>query len=276
MVYISMQLAELHYIAAPSIDAPSIVKRAEDLIHSGLKFNITESSDAFLFSHSRHSVDYEDGAVPIQTAVLSAGKSSDPKAYSDHIQQSWSCNDAVERIERCTTSLLVSEMMARNSEPAVRIRLFHGVLHSLVEITRPHAIVFRHSQQIVSPETYLESCSKDPIYRTGALNVRFFTISNSDTDDMIMDTRGLDEIGLHDLQCHFHNLDPNQVSQVLFNSAYYLFEKGPIIESGQTLAGTDPESKWVCQFENSLLEPMRELLDLNPGPLFSAGSQQSS
>ena len=163
--------------------------------------------------------------------------------------------------------------MARGFEPTDRVRLFHGVLQAAVEITKPHAIVFGHSQQIVAPDAYLKSCSDDPIKRLGGLNVRFFSISNSDSGDMLMDTRGLDEIGLHDLQCHFHDLDPNDVSQVLLNTALYIFENGPVIESGQTVAGTAPESQWQCQFEESLLEPKREVLDLNPGQLFAAGNR---
>jgi hypothetical protein len=88
-----------------------------------------------------------------------------------------------------------------------------------------------------------------------------------------MDTRGLTEIGLHDLQCHYRDLDPTQVARVLFNTALYIFEKGPVIESGQTIAGIDPNSKWRCQFESSLLEPKREVLDINPGAPYAAGKR---
>lgn len=55
------------------------------------------------------------------------------------------------------------------------------------------------------------------------------------------------------------------MSRVLYNTAIYIFENGPVIESGQTVAGIEADSKWRCQFENSLLEPKREILDLNPG-----------
>src|SRR5262249_26981222 len=142
--------------------------------------------------------------------------------------------------------------------------LFHGVLRAMIEETAPDALVFKHSQQVVAPADYLAACYKAPIFRPGSLNVRFFNVSNSD-GDTIMDTRGLEEIGLHDLQCHFRDLDPNEVSRVLYNTALYLFEKGPIIETGQTVAGIEPDSKWRCQFENSMLDPKREVLDLNPG-----------
>jgi hypothetical protein len=104
------------------------------------------------------------------------------------------------------------------------------------------------------------------------LNVRFFNISNS-PGEMIMDTRGLHELGLHDLQCHFRELEPNGVSRVLYNTALYIFEHGAVIESGHTVAGIDPDSRWKCQFENSLLAPEREILDLNPGPPHAAGGR---
>lgn len=270
----SMQMAELHYTTTPSYDAANIAARAEELLHSGIESPQSDSgSGTLLFFHKNHSVQYKDSAAPPQTAILATNKSTDPAAYTDRIQQSWSCDDAAERISASKYSRLVTEMMARGLEPPERIRLFHGVLQAFVEITHPHAIAFGHSQQIVAADAYLESCSMDPIQRLGSLNVRFFNISNSDANDMIMDTRGLDEIGLHDLQCHFRDLDPNDVSELLFNIGLYIFENGSVIESGQTVAGTEPESKWICQFEESLLEPKRELLDLNPGSPFAAGGR---
>ena len=270
----AMQMAELHYISGPSYDAAQIAARAEELLHSGIESPKSDSaSGTLLFFHTKINVQYKDGAIPPQTAILATDKSTDPAAYADRIQQSWSCDDAADRIGTSKYSRLVTEMMARGLPPAERIRLFHGVLQAFVEITQPHAIAFGHSQQIVSGDAYLGSCSMDPIQRLGSLNVRFFNISNSDSNDMIMDTRGLDEIGLHDLQCHFRDLDPNRVSQMLFNTGLYIFENGAVIESGQTIAGAEPESKWECRFEESLLEPKRELLDINPGASYAAGGR---
>ena len=270
----SMQMAELHFRSPPSYDAALIAARAEELLESGIHSPERDSdTDTLLFFHTKHQADYKDGTVPASTAILATDRPTDVEAYADRIQQSWSCDDAAERIASSSTSRLVTEMMSRQLKPVDRIRLFHGVLQAFAEITQPHAIVFSHSQQVVAGDSYLESCSHDPIQRLGSLNVRFFNISNSDNKDMIMDLRGLDEIGLHDLQCHFRDLDPNGVSRVLFNTALYIFENGPVIESGQTVAGSEPDSKWACQFENSLLEPQRQLLDLNPGSPFAAGGR---
>lgn len=270
----SMQMVELHYVSPPSYDATTIAERAESLIHSGIEFPAhTEQSGTLLLVHTRYPIQYKEGAAPAQTAILSPSKQSDPANYFDTIQQSWACNNAKDLIQACTKCHVITEMMARLLEPIDRLKLFHGVLQAFVEITRPHAIVFSHSQQIIAPDAYLASCDQAPIHRPGSLNVRFFRIKNSDNDDMLMDTRGLDEIGLYDLQCHFRDLDPNDVSRVLYNTALYIAENGAVIESGHTITGTTPESKWKCQFENSLLEPKRVLLDLNPGSPFAAGNR---
>jgi Domain of unknown function (DUF4261) len=155
------------------------------------------------------------------------------------------------------------EMMADGLEPLVRLSLFHAMLQATIEVAHPHVILFRHSEQAIDPTNYLACCNLEPILRPGALNVRFFNIANTE-GEMLMDTRGMEEIGLHDLQCHFRRLDPKNVTGVLANTAIYIAQNGAVIESGHTIAGIEPGSKWSCQFERSLIEPQRVLLDLNP------------
>jgi len=268
-----LQLVELHFRQRPEPDFSAIRRRAESIL--GSELDVPKSGDAknaFLFFHKSHPVTYTDGRVPAQTAILAAHKSIDMDAYAEDIQQSWGCPDAASLLEDSAHTLLVTEMMARLLDPSGRVRLFHGVLQAVIEETIPDALVFKHSQQVVDPQAYLAAINDAPIKRPGSLNVRFFNISNSD-GDMIMDTRGLHEVGLHDLQCHFRELDPNEVSRVLLDSAIYIFENGAVIESGNTIVSVEPDSKWVCQFENSLIPPDRELLDLNPGPAFAAGGR---
>ena len=270
----SMQMAELHYTTPPSYDPAALAARAEQLLDSEIETLAPDSNNGtFLLIHKNHSVQLEERVVVPQTAILATDKETNPADYTTTVQQSWACNDAAARIESSKCALLVTEMLADGLEPADRLRLFHGVLQALVEVTQPNAIVFKHSQQIAYPLAYLESCEKDPIERLGSLNVRFYSISNSETRDMLMDTRGLDEIGLHDLQVHFRDLDPNDVSQLLFSTAKYIFENGPVIDADQTVAGTVPDSKWGCQFEQSLVAPKRAVLDLNPGPPHAAGAR---
>jgi hypothetical protein len=268
-----IQITELHFHRSPACDFAAVMTRAQEILESDLDSpDPREAHEAFLIFHKAYPVKYVEGKIPAQTAILATERSPQPEAYQQEIQQSWRCRRAEELLRGCKETRLVTEMMAQLLPPQDRIALFHGVLRAMIEVTNPDALVFKHSQQIIEPADYMTSCDQDPILRPGSINVRFFNISNSD-GDMVMDTRGLTEIGLHDLQCHFRGLDPTAVARVLFNTGVYIFEKGPVIESGQTVAGIEPNSKWHCQFEASLLEPKRELLDLNPGKPYAAGER---
>jgi hypothetical protein len=268
-----MQITELHFRRKPNCDYAAVKARAQKILESDIDSSDPQEADnAFLIFHKGHPVKYTEGQVPAQTAILAADRPPQLEAYRQDLQQSWRCGRAEELLRGCKVTYMVTEMMARLLPPQDRVSLFHGVLRAMIEVTTPNALVFKHSQQVIEPADYLAACGEDPIFRPGSLNVRFFNISNSD-GDKLMDTRGLAEVGLHDLQCHFRGLDPKSVAGVLFNTGVYVFEKGAVIASGQTVAGIEPNSKWRCQFENSLLEPTREVLDLNPGKPYAAGNR---
>jgi hypothetical protein len=268
-----MQITELHFRRPPACDYAAVRARAQEILGSELDSpDPRGAGKAFLIVHKGHPVTYAEGEVPAQTAILATDQAPQLEAYRQEIQQSWRCRHAEELLRGCRETRLVTEMMARSLPPGDRVALFHGVLRAMIEVTGPDALVFKHTQQVIEPADYLAACDQDPILRPGALNVRFFNIANSD-GDMVMDTRGLADVGLHDLQCHFRDLDPTAVARVLYNTAVYVFENGPVIQSGQTVAGTEPDSKWRCQFEDSLVEPKREVLDLNPGPPYAAGKR---
>jgi hypothetical protein len=268
-----MQIAELHFRQQPIYDFAAIKARSETILDNELDCSDpSQAAKAFIIFHKRFPVTYTDRRIPAQTAILVTDQPPQLEAYRQEIQQSWRCPGADELLRDSQQSILVTEMMSRHLTPHDRVRLFHGVLHATVELAKPDALVFKHSQQVVSPSQYLDACKSDPIQRPGSLNVRFFNISNSN-GDMIMDTRGLHELGLHDLQCHYRNLDPKEVGRVLFNTALYIFQNGPVIKAGETVQGTEPGSKWRCQFERSMPEPKRDVLDLDPGNSFAAGNR---
>jgi hypothetical protein len=266
---IAMQIVELHFATEPKCDYLAIKSRAETLLAEQLDTpDAGSAKDAFLFFHKQHPIQLKDAVIAPQTALLRANKPINIDGYADDIQQSWGFRDCAPVLSTSNHTILVTEMMARSLPAPDRVHLFHGVLQAVIELTKPIALVFKHSQQVVQPRAYLDNAGDVPILRPGSLNVRFFNISNS-SGDMLMDTRGLSEIGLHDLQCHFRDLDPNEVS-ALFNTD--LFENGPVIESGNTVA--EEGAKWICQFEDALVPPEREVLDLNPGPPYAAGGRE--
>jgi hypothetical protein len=55
-----------------------------------------------------------------------------------------------------------------------------------------------------------------------------------------------------------------------------LYESGDVIKDNHTVAGVGPDSKWICQHEQSLAKPERVVLDLNPGSPYAAGNRKKS
>lgn len=267
------QMVQLGYESAPVFDAQAIATRAEEILGSGIEL---ASDGPMIFWHMDHTVSYQDKKdVPGQTVLLPAPDGQPTEvSFDEAIQQSWKCDDAADRVAACSSFPMLTEMLTRALEAGDRLKLFHGVLQAVAELTTPTALIFQHSQQVIAPRDYLATCNEPPEVRAGSINIRFFNISNSDTNDMLMDTRGLHEIGLNDLQCHYRDIQPSDVAQVLFNTACYTVEQGPVIESGHTIEGHAPENPWHCQFQDAMVNPERVVLDLDPGPPFAAGNRE--
>jgi hypothetical protein len=163
-------------------------------------------------------------------------------------------------------------MMASGLPYKQRLDVFLDALSAILEVVPCQAIHWRVSQQVLMPDRFLDSRigGEGHFLFTGPLNVRFFDIGNA-PEAKLADTMGLAALGLPDVQCHFHGLDPDEVVRVLYNLALYVFENGDVIESGQTVTGRDDGEPWTCRHEEALVSPRRVVLDVNPGPLFAAG-----
>lgn len=269
-----MQSVVLHFASPPQPDYGAIHDRAEELLGESLDCPPPgDVKNAFALWHRAHPITLKQGTIYPQTALLRADQPVKLEALAEYFQQSWQCRDAAELVAASRHTLLVVEMMAQSLPAIERVRLFHGVLQAAIELTRPIALQFHHSQQVVRTQDWLDAVGEEPVLRPGTLNVRFFNIAETD-GDMLMDTRGLKELDLPDLQCHFRDLDPNELSRVLYNTAIYLLEHGPVIESGHTIQGIETGSKWTCQLEDALIPPARTVLDVNPGPPHAAGTRQ--
>lgn len=266
-----LQCVEMMFEKPVSLDYRAIADQARHILASTINAKELDQGGVLLF-HTDVLCQYAEGEAPVQTSIFATDRESSPESYADEVNQSWRCENAIELIAKAKRSVLVTEMMASLAAPNDRLRLFHGVLEAVIRVARPAALVFKHSQQVVDPADYLNSLDAPLLERPGSINVRFFQITDR-PGEMLMDLVGLGTIGLHDLQCHFLDLSPDEVSQQLYGLANYLFENGPVIESGHTIEGVTPGTKWRCQFENSLLPPDRSVLDLNPGRPFAAGDR---
>src|SRR5262245_11282453 len=139
-----MQFTELHFRRTPECDYSAVKARAQEILESELdSTDPGETDKAFLIIHRSHPVEYTDGQVPAQTAILSADQPPQLEAYQQEIQQSWRCRHAEELLRDCKEAKLVTELMARLLPPQDRVSLFHGVLRAIIEETNPDALVFK-------------------------------------------------------------------------------------------------------------------------------------
>ena len=230
------------------------------------------SDGVALLPHAAHSFDI-NAASGVKTILLSTGVAvpRGPLSAAEALaatpaDQSWSWPDAEQQVPGCTHRILVTEVVASGFEPKPRVESFQRVLRLLAAETRPAAVRWLHNSHWRDPR---ELEAAHPL--AGPVNMRFFLVSN-DEGAMVVDSLGMYQLGLPDVQVHFRDKDPNQMVELAFNVAAYLYEHGPVIESNSRLNGPD-DLVFTARWEDSLLPPLRTVIDLDPGPSYSAGNR---
>ena len=109
-----------------------------------------------------------------------------------------------------------------------------------------------------------------------AVNVRFFNIEG--TDDMIVDSVGMSTLWLPDVQYHFNTLNPNSVVYHAYSVLCYIYDNECPIKSGDCVDGLEngemsKNVQWNVQYEESLIQPVREVLDVNVGK-YASGNRE--
>ena len=140
------------------------------------------------------------------------------------------------------------------------------------------AIFIPHSGKLTDVNYFKDGMKYDLAGRfiRTAVNARFFRIENS--DDFVVDTLGMFAFGMSDVQVHFHGLKPDDVVNYVYNIASYQFSGDFPVKSGDTIDGLDESGKisadiqWKARYENSLIQPLREVLDINCGE-YAAGAR---
>lgn len=218
-----------------------------------------------------HIVEFEDGKAPVQF-LLTSCMDFDGKTVDDFTRsQMWDCQDDRDRIlEECRYSMLATDFLARGLPSLERADMEMDYLEALAELFPScEAFFFNSSGKLFEAEEIRGNQIEGPDrFIRYAVNVRFFTIQ--DSEDMLIDTLGMDTLFLPDLQYHFHDLDPNWVVNHAYNVASYLLTSSNEIESGETIDGIkdgkmDQSVQWKCQYEDALIQPNRPVLDINTG-----------
>lgn len=273
------------YFFVPVFESPITMPTLDDFLEAlSRKFGEIEPmmnepkmpndpSDLLGFALWEHLAFYEKEQQSIPSQLILFGPDAFDQTQWDEmiINQFWDCPDREDFAARCNYALMASNMMAASLPVVEQYQIIADYADLLLDIfPECIGIYWPHSQRLVPREVFLaQNWGRSALhFLDGGLNVRFFNIENS--DEMLFDTLGLTAIGLPDLQCHCKDLEPDDVVNFLRNLAAYLYEKGDIIEDGNTVEGID-HGKWRCQREDAIVEPGRLVLDILAGPYAGGG-----
>ena len=235
---------------------------------------VSGDSGMHSFALLSHLVTYEDGKEAASMVMMTDCDEIE-KPHGDDIArtQFWDCQDGVELLDSCKYQVMFGDFMAGGLPALERADILADWLEIALELFPSCVAVYVNAsgKLLTADRARSNPCSGPQRFIWFGLNVRFFSIQG--TDDSLVDSLGLYALGLPDVQYHFHSLNPDDVVNHAYNTATYQFENDAPIQSGHTIGGLSEDSSWKCQYEHSLIQPSRDLLDIEMGE-FAAGNRK--
>lgn len=256
--------------ASPSIDivVEKLKERFGDVDIVGDNTNLSS------FALSDHTIAYEGGKKAPSMVIITECESIE-KPLGDAVArtQFWDCPNGVELLDSCSWQVMIGDFMARGLPALERAEILADWLEIALELFPSCvAVYFQASAKLLTAEQLKDNPYSGALrFFYGGVNARFFNIQG--TNDMLVDTLGMYAFALPDMQYHFHTLNPNEVVNHAYNTAIYQFENDAPIKQDDTIQGLDSESKWKCQYESALIQPKRDVLDINTGE-YAAGNRK--
>lgn len=212
--------------------------------------------------------------MPAPVTVLVDERPPDLEALAAPLAQSWQLPEREEILAGCRYVITIRETLVSPVGPQERLKLVQQGVAAALEAVHGEALHCIDAQQIIPPGLFIGETEAHglPCLQAGAINVRLFRVDGDERGDgrMVMDTMGLAAFGLPDLQIDYRWLDPGQVAATLFAAAGYLFKEGDVVAAGHAIEGSLPGSAWTVRRERSIVEPHREVIDLDPGAPYSS------
>ncbi len=238
---------------------------------------VSDSPQLTSFAVKKYLSHFKDASLPPQIIMAEVHEFDQESIDGFSRSQLWEVADRNEVLEKCRYELFLFDMMAAGMDYKERGKMLAEWLETALSLFPDCTAVW------VKPAGKLFTASQvrnfnlpreDRFVRLG-VNVRFFNIQGS--DDKMIDTLGLYAFGLPDIQYHFHGLVPDDVVRHAYSVASYLYEANAPVNSGETIDGLkggelSPDVQWVCQYEESLIQPVRLVMDICPGE-YAAGNR---
>ncbi len=243
---------------------------------------VSRQRDDVRFSPEHYEA-YSDGSThPVQLGMSNVLPFDDKKSVSEFERsQIWNLQNAEDILHNCRYCVKIYDVSAEGQLPKQRAEMLIIWLDTALKLFPSCKAVWIKSsgklQLAKSIRTFKQVGITKFIYST--LNVRFFNIPQS--NEFIVDTVGLYAIGLSDVQFNFNarGLKPSKVADLAYRLAWYVLNTDDMpIKDGDTIDGIDengmmnPKVQWTCRYEDSLVEPLRPVLDVAAGK-YAAGDR---
>jgi len=253
-------------------DKPPCMPNISDLENSlnekfGEVKNIS-NDELIVFAVNKYITQFKDGSSPVQLAMSKATKFEQEKLSDIERSQLWNVKNGKELLNTITYKIQILDLMCF-LDYKDRCNLLMDWLEVAVSLFPECKGIWIPSagKLFTADDVRNHQIENDDRFVYFCVNTRLFNIQNS--DEMLVDTLGMYAIGLTDVQYHFHGLDPKAIVNHAYNVASYIFSSEQEINNGETIDGLDNNTtsqdvQWKCQYEESLVQPKRVVLDICP------------
>ncbi len=243
------------------------------------------SADLVMIPLTKYKVVFKDKPEGMPAAACFMGPMEFSSEKIDDMQRSqfWDVKDGEQLIDSCKWQVMVHAMLSAGLHYKQQAELILAQVGAALDCYPDCcALYVVQSGKLTLPEHFREGEKNGSSFTHRFIdlfvNARFFRISGTE-NDMVVDTIGFYTFMAADVQMHFHGLTPDHVVNYVYNIADYQFENEFPIKSGDTVDSLDENGKmnwepqWKSQYENSLIDPPRTVLDINCGK-YAAGNRQ--
>lgn len=258
----------------PKLPDPEVMQKALEKKYGPVQCLGAEQTRAFVVP--KYTSHFQDGDMPPQVVMFPPQPFKQEDLGPLERSQLWNVPNGQELLAKTTHKILLSDMLAVMDYPQ-RCELLMDYMEAAVELLPDClGVWFPHAWKLFTAD-YIRNhdIPRQDRFVYFGVNVRFFNVEGS--EDMVIDSLGMYAMGLPDVQYHFHSLDPNALVNLAYNLCSYIYDNDAPIKSGETVDGLkdgriSQEVQWRCQYENALIGPKRELMDVCPGE-FAAGGR---
>ena len=233
-------------------------------------FSYDEKMAGFAPNKYKNHFEKENKDIPAQLMISECFEIEKPLMDEIAKSQLWDCPESEDILNSCKYQIFANDMLAAGLDYKDRAEMLVHYVEALMEMFPTcKAVLFETSKKMLSRDKIVNCIVPlESRFIYYAVNVRFFNIQG--TNDMMIDTLGMSTLFMPDLQYHFNGIDPNAVVNHAYNVLSYIFDNDNPIKSGDHIDGIKDgkmsmDVQWNVQYEDSLIQPIREVIDINMG-----------